>query len=167
MRTVIVLSCIMLAATISFGQTQDAYDQDEGSVKGIKGLLDPSRLTISHAMSFGMASGGGSSNLQSQSFYSTMMQYKFTAPVTLNLNFAMPIHSSYSQYQNLNSQNLQSFDYFRNMPFDVSLSWKPSDRFQFNFSVVNYPDTYGNGYGYGMYDYGFMPWRSSASRIER
>ena len=50
------------------------------------------------------------------------------------------------------------------MPFDVSLSWKPSEKFQFNLSIVNYPDSYGNGYGYGMYDYGFMPWRSSFAR---
>jgi hypothetical protein len=164
MRTVIFVSGILLAATIGFGQTKDAYDQGDGSSKSIKGLLDPSRLTVSHSMSFGMASGGGSSSMQSQSFYSTMMQYKLTAPVTLNLNFAMPIHSSYSRYQNLTSQNLQSFDYFRTMPFDVSLSWKPSERFQFNLSIVNYPDNYGNGYGYGMYDYGFMPWRSSPSR---
>jgi hypothetical protein len=164
MRTVIIVSGILLAATLGFGQTQDAYDQGEGSSKSIKGLLDPSRLTVSHSMSFGMASGGGSSSLQSQSFYSTMMQYKFTAPVTLNLNFAMPIHSSYSQYQNLSSQNLQSFDYFRNMPFDVSLSWKPSEKFQFNISIVKYPENYGDGYGYGMYDYRFMPWRSSSVR---
>jgi hypothetical protein len=151
MRTVIIVSGILLAATLGFGQTQDAYDQGEGSSKSIKGLLDPSRLTVSHSMS-------------SQSFYSTMMQYKFTAPVTLNLNFAMPIHSSYSQYQNLSSQNLQSFDYFRNMPFDVSLSWKPSEKFQFNISIVKYPENYGDGYGYGMYDYRFMPWRSSSVR---
>jgi hypothetical protein len=164
MRTVLIIAEILLAATIGFGQTQESYDQGDGSSKSIKGLLDPSRFTVSHSMSFGMASGGGASSLQSQSFYSTMMQYKFTAPVTLNLNFAMPIHSSYSQYQNLTSQNLQSFGYFRNMPFDVSLSWKPSERFQFNLSIVNFPDSYGNGYGYGMYDYGFMPWRSPSSR---
>ena len=162
MKTMIIVASILAAAAIGFGQTQDAYDQGEGSIKGIRGLLDPSRFSVSHSMSFGMVSGGGSSSLQSQSFYSTMMQYKFTAPVTLNLNFAMPIHSSFSQYQNLSSQNLQSFEYFRNMPFDVSLSWKPSEKFQFNLSIVNYPDSYGNGYG--MYDYGFMPWRSSFAR---
>lgn len=165
MRAVRVVAVVILPLAMVFGQTQDAFDQGEGGATGIKGLLDPSRFTVSHAMSFGMASGGGTSSLQSQSFYSTMMQYRFTAPVTLNLNFAMPIHSTYSQFQNLSSSNLQSFDYFRNMPFDVSLSWKPSDRFQFNLSIINYPRAYDNGYyGYGMYDYGFTPWRSSRSR---
>jgi hypothetical protein len=148
---------LLLPFTLVFSQTKDAFEQGDGSSTSIKGLLDPSRLTISHSLSFGMASGGGSSSLQSQSFYSTLMQYKFTAPVTLNLNFALPIHSTYSQYQNLSSQNFQSFEYFKNMPFDVSLSWKPSERFQFNISIVNYPSEY----GYGTYGNGFMPWRPS------
>jgi hypothetical protein len=151
---------ILITTTLLMAQTQDAYDQGEEASKTTSGLLDPSRFTVSHSMSFGMASGGVSSSLQSQSFYSTMMQYKFTAPVTLNLNFAMPIHSTYAQQQNLTSNNLQSFDYFRTMPFDVSLSWKPSDRFQFNLSIIHNPYQYGYGNGYGMYDYGFMPWRS-------
>jgi hypothetical protein len=163
MKTSLFSLFILLSVSLIEGQTKNAYDQSDNSSKAVKGLLDPSRFTVSHSMSFGMASGGGSPGLQSQSFYSTMMQYKFTAPVTLNLNFALPIYSTYSQYQNLSSSNLQSFDYYKNMPFDVSLSWKPSERFQFNLSVVNYGNNYGygNGYGYGMYDYGFMPWRSS------
>jgi hypothetical protein len=63
-----------------------------------------------------------------------------------------------SSYQNLSQNNLQSMDYFRNMPFDVSLSWRPSEKFQFNISVVNYP---GYNYGNGMYGSAFMPWYGS------
>ncbi|MBN2038212.1 MAG: hypothetical protein JW768_15835 [Chitinispirillaceae bacterium] len=160
MKTPFFMMAGMLMVMLSWGQTKEAFDKgDMGtSSSSIKGLLDPSRFSVSHSMSFGMSSGTGSSSLQSQSFYSTMMQYKFAAPLTLNLNFSMPIHSSYSPHQNLTSGNLQSFDYFRNMPFDVSLSWKPSERFQLNFAIVNYPAY--SPYGYRGYEYGYMPWRT-------
>ncbi len=153
MKNGLFIVTLLFTVSLVFAQSKTAYDQTSDSTKD-KGLIDPSRLTVSHSMSFGMLSGGGYSSLQSQSFYSTMLQYRFAAPVTLNLNFSLPIHSSFSPYQNLTAQNMQSLNYFKNIPFDVSLSWKPSDRFQFNFSIVNYPSYY----GYGMYDYGFMPW---------
>lgn len=155
MKASLFFLCMTLSASLVFSQTKAAYDQNSDSSQS-KGLFDPSRLTVSHSMSFGMLSGGGYSSVQSQSFYSTMLQYRLAAPVTLNLNFSLPIHSTFSPYQNLTTQNMQSLNYFRNIPFDMSLSWKPSERFQFNLSVVNYPAY--SGYGYGMYDYGFMPW---------
>ena len=153
MKNSLFMVTLLCAVSLVSAQSKAAYDVSSDSAKG-KGLIDPSRLSVSHSMSFGMLGGGGASSLQSQSFYSTMLQYRFTAPVTLNLNFSLPIHSSFSPYQNLTAQNMQSLNYFKNIPFDVSLSWKPSDKFQFNFSVVNYPSYY----GYGMSDYGLMPW---------
>jgi hypothetical protein len=145
-------------------QNQTAPDQSAPYQSGstsLKGVETPSPLTIHHSLSFGMASGLGSSSLQSQSFYSTMMQYKFAAPVTLNLNFSLPIYSSFSPYQNLSAQNFQSMNYFKNVPFDVSLAWKPSDRLLFNFAIINYP---GPNMGYGMFNSGLMPWDSWAGR---
>ena len=105
------------------------------------GLLDPSRFSVSHSMSF-MAGGTQMSNVQSQSVYSTMFQYKFNAPVVLSLNFDMPIHSTFNQYSNFNQDNLQSFDYFRNMPVDASIAWMPSERFMMRFSVLRMPEMY-------------------------
>jgi hypothetical protein len=111
----------------------------------ILGIIDPARLSVSHSMNVGVVGGSGSSRLQSQSLYSTMLRYRFAAPVTLNLNFGLPIHSTFSPYQNLTGENMQSLNYFKNIPFDVSLTWKPSERFFFNFSVVNSPAYYGYG----------------------
>jgi hypothetical protein len=152
-RTASFLIVVTLLFSPLFSQTKADYG-DSGDSSKTSGIVDPSRLSVSHSMSFGMMSGGGSSSLQSQSFYSTMMQYRFAAPLTLNLNFSLPIHSTFSPYQNLTSHNMQSLDYFKNIPFDVSLSWKPSERFFLNISVVNYPAYY--GYGYDMFDYGMM-----------
>jgi hypothetical protein len=152
---------VALSASALFAQTQDAYEKSGDSTATGKGLLDPSRLTVSHAMSFGMMSGAGTvplSNMQSSSFYSTMMQYKFTAPVTLNLNFALPIHSSFSKSMNMSSDNMQSMEYFKNMPFDVSLRWQPSERFHFVFSVIK---AAGDGY----YSSAMDPMRISPYRM--
>jgi hypothetical protein len=103
-------------------------------------------------MSFGMAGGDKTSGVKSQSLYSTMMQYKFQAPVTLNLNFSLPIHSTFSSAQNLTSQNIESTEYFNTIPFDVSLQWKPAENFMMKFSLVrNNSANYYNGL-WGGYD---------------
>jgi hypothetical protein len=93
-----------------------------------------------------MSSGSGS-GLQSQSLYMTMMQYQFSKPVTLNLNFGLPIHSTYNDANNLSRENIQSADYFKNMPFNASLTWQPSDNFSMRFTVAreSYPTSYLSG----------------------
>jgi hypothetical protein len=153
-KALFVLSLAVFCAPV-LSQTKADYGSSSGGDSSkVFGLFDRSRLSVSHSMSFGMLSGGGSSSIQSQSFYSTMLQYRFAAPVTLNLNFGLPIHSTFSPYQNLTGENMQSLNYFKNIPFDVSLTWQPSERFFFNFSIVNYPSYY--GYGYDMFDVGPM-----------
>ncbi|MBN2188331.1 MAG: hypothetical protein JW699_02665 [Chitinispirillaceae bacterium] len=151
-------ACFLLSVALFcfpvLSQTKADYGETQaGDSSKLFGFIDPARLSVSHSMSFGMLSGG-SSSIQSQSFYSTMLQYRFAAPVTLNLNFGLPIHSTFSPHQNLTGENMQSLNYFKNIPFDVSFTWKPSERFFFNLSVVNYPSYY--GHGYGMFDRGLM-----------
>jgi hypothetical protein len=151
-----VVVAIILAAAISVSaQSEKAYDVG-GSGSGIggsasgdttkyAGLLDPSRVKVNHAMSF-MAGGSQMSNVKSQSLYSTMVQYQFNAPVVLSLNFDMPIHSTFNQYNNLNQDNLQSMDYFRNMPIDASISWFPTQNFMMRLSVIKMPESAGYYY---------------------
>jgi hypothetical protein len=152
------VSILLLLVSIVFwvtAQTKDAYETGEKS-KG--GFFDPSRLTINHSLSFGMGSYSGMSSFKSQSMYGTMLQYSFVAPVTLNLNFALPIHSTFNSTQNLNMTNLRSADYFNSIPFDFSLTWKPSENTNFTLSIskMNYYDYYGN-YGF----YGYNMWNRS------
>ncbi|MBD3421209.1 MAG: hypothetical protein GF398_13920 [Chitinivibrionales bacterium] len=128
--------CIQLAPA----QTAQAYADDTQSSPNA-GLLDPSRLKVNHSMSFGM-SATGKDDVISQSLYATMLQYKFTAPVTLNLNFGFPLHSSYAPDRNLNATNVKSADYFRNMPLNMHLTWQPNDNFMMRFSVVRDNDPY-------------------------
>jgi hypothetical protein len=79
------------------------------------------------------------SPLQSQSVYNTMLTYQFSQPVTLNLNFGLPIYSTFSTAQNLTEKNITSLEYFKSMPIDVSLSWKPSNNLFFQINVVRNP----------------------------
>lgn len=137
----IIIGVILLSITsLAVSQTVEAYDESEEE-KG-KGFFDPSRLTVNHALSFGMFSSAQTSGLKSQSLYTTMMTYKFSQPVTLNVNFGFPIHSTFSSEMNLNPDNIESLDYFKNMPFDASLLWQPSEKFAMQIRVIRNPAYY-------------------------
>jgi len=136
MKTNLLKAGIFLICIISLAvsQTVEAY-KDTEKKEGIS-FFDPSRLTINHALSFGMSSSSAYSGLKHQSLYTTMMTYQFSNPVTLNLNFSLPIHSTYSSEFNLNADNIQSLDYFKNIPFDAHLRWQPSENFAVQLSVI-------------------------------
>jgi len=154
-----ILFVAVLAGT-GFAQTPQAFGAG-ASESAAKGLLDPARFDIHHAISFGAASSTGS-EIKSQSLYSTMIQYEFAKPVTLNLNFGLPIHSTFNQYQNLNSQNIQSLDYMRSMPWDVSLSWQPRENLFMRLSVVR--RTFEDDYNSGFFGHGLYPYRSRSAQ---
>ena len=141
---------LIIAALYStvLAQTKEAYETDNATPSQ-KGFLDPSHFTIKNGVSFGMATSSGNSDLKSQSLYSTMLQYKFNAPVTVNLNVSLPIHSTISSAQNLNQSNLQSMEYFKNMPLSASIVWQPTEKmsFQINFERNTYQNYfYGNAF---------------------
>ncbi len=156
-RNAIIMLVCLFAISVS-AQDKDAYSTSSEQ-KG-NSLFDPSRLSIQHSLSFGMASASGVSDLKSQSLYSTMLQYKFSAPVTINLNFSLPIHSTFSSAQNLTPNNLSSLEYFKSMPFNFSLNWQPTQNMLFHINISRitansyfWDDPY---YGYqGMRFFGF------------
>jgi hypothetical protein len=147
--------CVALAFSATLGFPQSSADfQSTGSDSSKGGIIDLKKLKVNHSVSFGMASFGSGSPLMSQGLYTTMLSYRFSQPVTLNLNFGFPLMSTFSQAQNLNAQNIQSLEYFRNMPIDMSLTWQPKPNLFFNLSVVR---NGGYGYGYGYSRDPFMP----------
>jgi len=132
------MSCLMIvvSAYFLFAQTEGAYETGDSGSEGKKGLLDPSRFSVQNSVSFGMTSTGLSkSDLKSQSLYSTMFQYRFHAPVTVNLNFGLPIHSTVSSTHNLNLNNIESLDYFKSMPISGSITWQPRENFMIRLNV--------------------------------
>lgn len=147
------LLIIAIFCNTVLAQTKEAYETDN-TTPSQKGFLDPSHFTINNSISFGMASSSGNSDLKSQSLYSTMLQYKFTAPVTVNINVGLPIHSTISSAQNLNQGNLQSMEYFKNMPLSASIAWQPTQNmlFQINFERNTYDNYYYGSAFPGLYN---------------
>jgi hypothetical protein len=134
-----ILLIISFYSIICFSQSIDSYKTSEEQ-KSI-GLSDNSKLSIHHSFSMGMSSFSGSS-IQSQGLYSTLITYKFSKPLTLNLNFGFPVFSTFSPLQNLNVQNIKSADYFKNMPIQASMSWQPRENMYFNVSIIKLPESY-------------------------
>ena len=130
----------LIAANSSFAQSADAYSDAGDSTSPVRtgGLFDKSRFSLHHALSFGAGMGGGS-GLQSQGLYTTMLQYKFAAPLTVNLNFGFPLYSTFNSAANFSATNLKSADYFKNMPLDFALTWKPRDNMMMRLNVVRNP----------------------------
>jgi len=158
---------IVISASILFAQTKDAYETGDDGSEGKKGLLDPSRFSVQNSVSFGMASTGFSKNdLKSQSLYSTMFQYRFHAPVTVNLNFGIPIHSTVSSAHNLNLNNIESLDYFKSMPVSGSITWQPKRNviLQLNIERNTYSgNSYYNGFFPGYFRQGSLFTDSSSA----
>lgn len=155
MKIQIMLIVFALCATVT-AQTKDAYETNSAASKN--GLLDPSHFSVHNSIGFGMSSSSGSSGLQSQSLYSTMLQYRFNAPVTVTLNFGLPIHSTISSAQNLNKNNLQSMEYFKNMPLSASFTWQPTDKMLVQLNIEKntyYNSFFGNYYPFD-YSRGFF-----------
>ena len=151
----IFIGVVLLSITSrAIGQGVEAFDKSDNE-KG-KSFFDPSRLTVNHALSFGMFSTAQTSGLKSQSLYTTMMTYKFSQPVTLNVNFGFPIHSTFSSEMNFNPDNIESLEYFKNMPIDASLLWQPSEKFAMMIRVIRNP-AYNSPYSSSYFSpYGFL-----------
>ncbi|MFP4416833.1 MAG: hypothetical protein ACOC4C_02135 [Fibrobacterota bacterium] len=130
-KAVMSLAIVFACTTLTFSQTTGGLM----GTSGLKGLFDPSRLSVNHSLSFGM-SGAPGTDLKSQSLYTTMLQYEFSQPITFNLNFSLPIHSSYNDGMNLNEENIYSAEYFRHIPFDAHLTWKPTENMFLQLSIV-------------------------------
>lgn len=157
MKIKVLLLVISLSCCMVFAQTKEAYDTDGGSGSSRHGLLDPSHFSMQNSLSFGMASYSGASDLKSQSLYTTMLQYRFHAPVTVNLNFGLPIHSTVSSAKNLNYGNIKSMDYFKSMPISASFTWQPLENMLFHINIER--NTYDNYF----YNDAF-PWYSNYYR---
>jgi hypothetical protein len=145
-------AAVVLCVANSHGQSSADY-KSTGSDSSKGGIIDLKKLTVNHSVSYGMASFGSNSPLMSQGLYTTMLTYRFSQPVTLNLNFGFPLMSTYSPAQNLNAGNIQSLAYFRSMPIDMSLTWQPKPNLLFNLNIMH-----NSGFGYGYSNDPFMPY---------
>jgi hypothetical protein len=139
MRVMKLVAVAAMCCAAVWAQTADSYLPAKDSSKA--GLLDASKFSINHSVSFGMSSASGSS-MKSLGLYSTMLSYRFSQPVTLHMNFGFPLYSSYSPMANPSANSLRSMEYFKNMPMDFTLSWQPRDNLLLQMSVIRAPQDY-------------------------
>jgi hypothetical protein len=157
---IIIGLAISLAMPYSgFGQFRDSYPgsetrdylntpQDLG-VKSFSGLLDPSRMQMSHEMSMGYISTQGIS--VSRGLYLNHMKYQISRPLSLTT------HLGY-QFQPHGPSEWNPANTGQEFVGGADLDWKPSRNSIIRLSVYRgmYPATY---YGRGMgYTYDPMPY---------
>ena len=135
-----ILSLLIVVALLAPASAQTAQSFEQENKKETGSLLDPSRLTVRHSISMGMSTSSGS-DIKSQSLYSTMLQYQVSPPVTLQLNFGLPIYSTYSPLANFNKENVVTGNYLMSMPIEAAITWQPQENMLFRFSVVNRPNS--------------------------
>ncbi|MFC2150007.1 hypothetical protein ACFLQV_00740 [Calditrichota bacterium] len=117
-------------------------------------LLDPSKLTFNHNVSFGFSSGYGNSLMQSM--YATQIGYQLSDPVKLTFLLGM-------QNNQLNPGSGQPME-FNNLLGGAALDYCPSDNFRMRFEILNapglnpYSSRFMNTSPYRLGDYSYSPW---------
>jgi hypothetical protein len=141
---VLVLS--LLLATAAFSQspyrdqaqpaTRESFTQPVMN-SGIAGLIDPSRITMSHQMGMSYSSAGG--NGMTQGYYMNTIQYRFNAPVLLRLRLGATnnpwAQNSAGPGQGGLAGMLQDAEFFGG----ADLVWKPKDNIHLQLSVDRLP----------------------------
>lgn len=92
------------------------------------GLLDPSRLSIDHAVSFGVTSSGDQS--LTQALYQSRFSYRLSDPVTLSLMMGV---------QNLNGNNIPGFNSNNSVFGGFALDYRPSKNVFFHLEMQHLP----------------------------
>jgi hypothetical protein len=98
------------------------------------GLLDLSRLDVSHSLSYGMTSSSAGS--QSGGLWLTQVGYQASRPLRLSMDLGMTIHPSQGW------MNENSFFLHR-----LAMDYQPSRHFQLHVSYVNVPAQAGSVFG--------------------
>ena len=131
MLTIIWLAAITgsAAAANPGGATLGFRDWLSGARQPSLGLLDPARLTVNHTASFGFASGGGNSLMQS--LYATRFGYQLSNPVTLSLLLGV---------QNSQLAGKTPYNGSYNTVFGgMALDYNPKGAFHLHFEVAGSP----------------------------
>jgi hypothetical protein len=84
---ILVFACTVFAAPTYGDGSPSLRDYISGRTMPTLGILDPSKMTISHNIQMGFASFGGGSMMQS--LYATTVGYQLSNPLTLNVTMGL------------------------------------------------------------------------------
>ncbi|TKJ39822.1 hypothetical protein CEE37_11130 [candidate division LCP-89 bacterium B3_LCP] len=101
------------------------------------GLLDPSRMTMSHSYSMSYLSSGGQG--LAQGLFMETIGYRLSNPLTLILNLGY-LHQPYSSFNQGDAWSGSG-----SFVGGAALTWKPAENMFLHFEVANYgrPSNYG------------------------
>lgn len=136
MNRIIVILCALLI-TIGTLHSQPMREDNSLSFRDWLGgnnepsfqLLDPSKFSLNHSVSFGTSFGGGTSLMQSM--YTARIGYQVSNPLSLTFLIGM-------QNNRFGGANLQNMS--MTAPFGgVMLDYRPTDNVSFHMSVMQAP----------------------------
>jgi hypothetical protein len=162
-RKVLLMVIVLFCATSGFAQYRNSSPAgDPGeylrtspgvALKGFRGILDPSRMHMSHSFSMGYFSGGGQS--ASRGLYVNTINYKISNPLTLTTHLGYQFQPSGPAEWNPTNNNNQFVG-------GADLNWRPTNNASFRLSVYRglLPEGSYNAYGWGpkgYHPYDFRP----------
>lgn len=157
---VLAVLCSLLLSTSSWSQyrsqptSSSTSDYLRGHEQGLgltamRGLLDPSRMNMSHSMSFGYANAGGTG--VSRGLYMNRIDYQIARPLLLTT------HLGY-QFQPSGPEEWNPAKTGNDFIGAADLTWSPTRNSQFRLSVARGMSPY-QSMGYGGYSgYDAYPW---------
>lgn len=131
------------------GSSTSSYlrEHEQGlGLNAVRGLLDPSRMKMSHQMSFGYANSGGTG--VTRGLYMNRINYQLARPLMLTT------HLGY-QFQPSGPDEWNPARTGNDFVGGADLTWQPSTNSMFKLSVAKGMNPY-RGLGYSGYDYD--PW---------
>jgi hypothetical protein len=144
----IVLICVGVSPA-QFRNTSPAGDPGEYlrnhqtlGIRNLRGLLDPSRMHMSHEVSFGYANMGGRS--ATQGLYMNHMDYQIAGPLMLTTHLGYQFQPSGPAEWNPANNGSQFVG-------GADLNWRPTENTNFRFSFYRnmYPGSSYSPYGWG------------------
>jgi hypothetical protein len=158
LRSIIAGAALFLLASLSIAQyrNQDPAGDPEQyfrsparlGLNNLHGLLDPSRMHMSHSLSMGYFSGSGIS--ASRGLYMNRIDYQISRPLSVTT------HLGY-QFQPSGPAELNPALNGNQFVGGADLNWRPTSNSVFRLSVSRglYPESYYGPYGYGWNTYGY------------
>lgn len=144
--TVLALTASLWAQPYSSSTQQNFRDYIRSGSGLNVGLLDPSKVTVSHDVQMGYSSFGGGSAMTS--LYATTLKYRISDPLSLSFTLGL----SGSRY-NFGKTPYSSTDFLGG----VALDYRPTNGFRLHLQIDHGPlgysgyDRYGLGGSYSRY----------------
>ncbi|RPH95347.1 hypothetical protein EHM69_04730 [candidate division KSB1 bacterium] len=123
--------------------------QSSIGLKAFRGLLDPSRMHMSHSLSFGYSSIGGRG--ATEGLYLNRIDYQISRPLWFTTHLGYRFQPSGPAEWNPANNGTDFVG-------GAELNWKPTSSTSLHLSFYRgmYPDSYYDYYGWRPYDY--RPW---------